>query len=175
MRTPLDRINIIRISKYILVIATGVLQRNFNFNIFFIGRKINNLVMQCVFILVQIFNERNDTAFKIKNRLFFFSLPQIGQFNIQAFIKERQLAQSFGQDIIGKFCSLAKNRRIWHERDFCTCFLRFADHLKFCNRNAALIPLMIDLLITLDFNFEPSGKSIDTAHTNAMKAARDFI
>jgi hypothetical protein len=96
------------------------LQRHFHADTVFFGGEIEDIRVDRRFVLVQILNERLDTAFVVE--MVFFAVALVAQANRDAGVQERQLAQAFRQDVVFEFGDVGEGFRLGQKRTMVPVF-----------------------------------------------------
>src|SRR3989338_1917445 len=173
MRAALDRIDVIGKREQVLGVAVVILERDLHLDLVFLARKIHDFLVKRVLISIQKLDKRLCPAGKFKRIL--FAGPFIFYVYLEAFIQKRQFAQAIGERIETILQFPREYLFIRLKRDARSRRFRFADDGDFRDRLTALIPLMIDLPVTPDFDFKPFRQSVHDGNAHTVKASGDLI
>ena len=119
MSTTLDSVDIVDKRIDILVISAVVGQRHFHGNAGALGLKMDNIIDQRLFVLIDIFDELTQTVLAVEHLFAGFFTAQIGKGQRYSGIEEREITQTVGQSII-VVDGDGENRRIGAEGYRCS-------------------------------------------------------
>jgi hypothetical protein len=118
------------------------------------------------------FNESPDPAFVLENVLAFIAL--VDELDPNTRVKERQLAQSTGQDIEVKL-DVGERVAAGLEAQRCALPIRVADNLERRLGLTVFIFLLMGLTLTVNCQHEMFRESVYHRYADAMQTTRDFV
>ncbi len=175
VRAALGGIDVVDEAVNIFRVTVVVLHGDLNVGVVSLTEKINDFWVQSGFGLRDLLHKRHDAAAKSVFILFFLAGTLVLERDRKALIKERQLAQAVGQNIVSIFDWNVKNFLVGFERNLRAGGFGFSDDRQLGRGFPALKAHVINLAVTLNFNLEPLREGIDTADADAMQTAGNFI
>ncbi len=173
MHAAFDRPDVVRIGEELIGVRVGVLHRNLDVDAVAFGVRRNDRV-QRVFLLVEPFDERDDSAVELVTALARRLAALVAQDNGETAIEEGQLAQPFLQDVpveLGRF----EDFGIGLEPLQRPGSLRLFDLLQFLHRDAVLELHLPQPTVALDLRDHPRRERVDHRDADAVEAARHLV
>ena len=173
MRTAVTLWNVVGEAVNIFLETVVPLQRHFHADTVFFGGEIEDIRVNRRFVLVQILNERLDTAFVVE--VVFFAVTLVAQANRDAGVQERQFTQAFRQDVVLEFGDVGEGFEARPETHHGTGFVGIASNGQRCLRHAVRIELTVDLAFALDNQLQLLRQGVNHGDAYAVQAAGNFI
>ena len=165
MGAPFSRIDVVGKGEEVFGVAVVVLERDFQNGVrFFDGNK--NRFVERGFGFIQMFDERNDSAFVTKDLFFLASF--IGEQDRKPFIEEGQFPNALGEYVETAIDRL-ENGRVRFKRNFRPPLFGHTRHLKRGGRGSAVVDLFEDVPVLPDFQLQPFRQCVDHGDAHAMK------
>src|ERR1041385_4954720 len=157
MRAPIDRVDIIREGINLLVITVVVLNSDFDRERVTNLLKVDWLVVQHGFVLVQVLHELSDTAAIVKLVRLLVLFPLIFDRYPDAFVEKSFFAQALGKFVEAELGRI-KNLRVRFESDLGSAFAGLPGLLERGNRYAAFVLLFVGQTIAPNFQVQSFRK-----------------
>ena len=173
MGTTFFSVNVVYIGKDIFTVGIAVLHGNFYDDTVLFTFKVNRFSVDFIFVVINVIYKFNDTATKVEG--FSFTIfTFITQGNGNAFIKERQLADTHTQSFVA-INKLGENGSVRFEVNGSTSFSSFAFNIKLGSSFTLLEGNAIAFTITTHFNFHAFTQCVNAGYTYAVQTTGNLI
>jgi hypothetical protein len=171
VRAALARVDVVREGIHVLGVAVVVLEGHFEHDAALLYFNEDRLVERRLGA-VQMLHEGDDAALVLEDLLLLLAL--VLERDFETLVEEGQLAQALGQDVeavLGRLEDLAVRLEGHHG----PAFLRLAGDFERRGRLAPFVPLLEDLAVLPDFQFEPFREGVDDRDADPVQAAGDLV
>jgi hypothetical protein len=149
--TAFDGVDVVGEGVDVLRVAVVPLQRNLDLEVLAFTLEVDHLRMDRRLGAIEMLDELLDTALVVE--LMLLLRPLVVDEDAHTAVEEREFAQPLGEDVEAEV-ELLEDERVGLEGDLGAALARRTDFLQLSIGFAALIALLVDLALALDFNLQ---------------------